>query len=307
MEELYHYTTTASLLGMLKDCSREKPNLTMWATHCNYLNDSSEFRFGRNICNKVIGEYEEEYDIPKGQRLGAYLHDPLIDDFYEQDFAYNDKINYGYPYLLSLSRAKDSLPMWGMYARQGNGVALVFDEDKICAQYQGHDCLYCSENETILLKERLKDKYRKLNHTQQSARVDFTIDMVRLSAIMQLHEIYREIGSYIKDKAYEFEKEFRIVATSPQVVTYEFGGENHVTHPESMTEDSNNKVLCREREGMIIPYVEQKISAECMKGIIVGPTADFGRMKNALFLLLKNKGIDISKIDIIQSKVPYRG
>ena len=33
MATLYHYTTGAGLIGMLKDYSAENPNLMMWATH----------------------------------------------------------------------------------------------------------------------------------------------------------------------------------------------------------------------------------------------------------------------------------
>lgn len=305
---LYHYTTTASLLGMLKDCSRENPNLTMWATHCNYLNDNSEFLFGKNLCDKAICEYEEEHDIPQENRLGIYIHDQWVEEFHKWAYlgssASIDEIDYGYPYLLSFSRARESLPMWGMYAKQGNGVALVFDEYKVCEHHVGYDCLYCRDGETILLKEKIKDKYRT-NSSEHKHLVDSNID--RSYAIIRLNEIYRAIGPYIKDKAYEFEHEFRVVATNPKVVTNEFGERNQIQALELTAKDSKDTISFRERDGMIIPYVEQKIAVDCLKGIIVGPTADFGRMKDALIILLKNKGVDISKIDIIKSEVPYRG
>lgn len=52
MVELYHYTTGAGLLGMLKDYDAEKnPNLTIWATHYAYMNDPTEFEFGKKyVC-----------------------------------------------------------------------------------------------------------------------------------------------------------------------------------------------------------------------------------------------------------------
>lgn len=306
-EELYHYTTIASLLGMLKDCSSKRPYLTMWATHCNYLNDSSEFFLGMQLCGEAICEYENEHEIPQESRLGRYINDKSVKELHEWAYlsssSFVDEIDYGYPYLLSLSRAKESLPMWGMYAKQGNGVALVFDESKICTQHKGEDCLYCRDGEITLLKEKIKDKYRVI--TKREHCLHFDID--KAVAITRLHEIYRDVGPYIKDKAYEFEHEFRIVATNPNVVTSEFGEKNQTQPSEPTAKESKDKILFRERDGMIIPYIEQKISVDCLKGIIVGPTSDFGRMKDALTILLRNKDIDISKIDIIQSKIPYRG
>ena len=57
---------------------------------------------------------------------------------------------------------------------------------------------------------------------------------------------------------------------------------------------------------MIIPYVEQKISIDYLKGIIIGPTTDFDRQKEALRIFMRSKHIDTSHIEITKSKVPYR-
>lgn len=279
MAELYHYTTTASLLGMLKDCSRENPNLTMWATHCNYLNDRSEFLLGRELCNKAICEHAEELGIPDAEKIKNIINDSAVTSF-TKDLCFGSStspqtIGGGYPYLFSLSRAKDSLPMWGLYAKDGNGIAVVFDEEALKKQFRGKNCFYCQENDTSPIKKLIAKAYVTI--------IDPCLKQDDGIIIFGLQQVYTELSSYIKHKSFEFEQEFRVIATESTHISF------------------------REKAGLIVPYVEQKIPVKCIKGIIVGPTSDFGRMKEALTILLMNKDIDICKIDIIQSEVPYRG
>ena len=75
MVELYHYTTGAGLLGMLKDYDAEKnPNLTIWATHYAYMNDPTEFEFGIEICLPLIKEIEEEDGVPEDEKIYPILN-----------------------------------------------------------------------------------------------------------------------------------------------------------------------------------------------------------------------------------------
>ena len=279
MAELYHYTTTASLLGMLKDCSAEDPYLTIWATHCNYLNDRAEFLLGEELCCKAICEYEEEQCIPENERVRSIVEDSTIKEYnkksYEVGSALPSRIHEGYPYLFSLSRAKDSLPMWGLSAKDGNGIAIVFDEEALQQEFRGQDCIYCQKDNTLPIKATIAKLY--VDNIQLSKEAN------RLTTILILKLIYKKVSSYIKHKSFEFEQEFRVVATE------------------------SSHILFREKAGLIVPYVEQKIPVKYIKGIIVGPTADFDRMKEALSIFLINKNINVRKINIIQSEVPYRG
>lgn len=56
----YHFTSCTSLYGMLKDYSMNNPYLTMWATHSSFMNDSSEYEYGRNKCMEVLRLYEKK-------------------------------------------------------------------------------------------------------------------------------------------------------------------------------------------------------------------------------------------------------
>ena len=65
----------------------------------------------------------------------------------------------------------------------------------------------------------------------------------------------------------------------------------------------------RTRNGVIIPYIEEKIPSSRIKGIIVGPRADFEQVKLSLQMFFKGKGGDLIRLcdEIYQSDIPFRG
>ena len=65
MNPLYHYTSIDGLLGMLKECSKDNPYITMWATHSMFLNDPSEYKCGKDVCKRALLEVEDELEIDK--------------------------------------------------------------------------------------------------------------------------------------------------------------------------------------------------------------------------------------------------
>lgn len=317
MSELYHYTTVAGFLGMLevtgsKKDSKSEPttDLTMRATHCNYMNDRSEFDFGVNLCRKAICEYENEHGIPEELSLGQYMDDKSYDSdrfTFLFNSAYADKSEYGYPYLISFSHVKDSIPMWGMYAANGGGIALVFDRDELEAQFRDtkyRDCLYCNEGDTSLIMQDINDKYKGLKKPNDDIDAELAETFKKAGAFARIQRIYRAIGPFVKHKAFEYEQEFRIIVSKPNPIHYVFGTKCDTFGDELISNKSDN-ILFREKEGMIIPYVEQQIPLRCLKEIIIGPTADFERLKDAITVFLLNR--DIKIVEITRSEVPYRG
>lgn len=159
MATLYHYTTGAGLIGMLKDYSAENPNLMMWATHYMFMNDPDEFIIGEQLCIQKIAEVEEELHIAKADRISIILQNQDLESFRRQVKrkigADPQSLGGGCPYLISLSQAEDSLHMWNMYAVNGNGIAIAFDEDKLRCLHKGimRKCVYHNEDANIELKQ----------------------------------------------------------------------------------------------------------------------------------------------------------
>lgn len=295
MVELYHYTTGAGLLGMLKDYDAEKnPNLTIWATHYAYMNDPTEFEFGIEICLPLIKEIEEEDGVPEDEKIYPILNGtkelPKYWGILEfKHWEYQGVLN---PCMISFSQAKDSLHMWNMYGQNGNGLALCFDMDsmrRFKTNYLFDSCVYIGNDIPNEYKEQIKqkirgfykNKYDLFREMRSSPEMNekYKIGLTFMVAPF----IYAGVASYLKHEAYKDEQEFRML----------------------VNERANFRF--RERNGEIIPYREEKIPFEALQYILIGPTRDFKRTRNSILLLLGQKGIPWSPDKIIQSNVPYRG
>lgn len=106
-DKLFHYTTMEALTKIM-----QKENVCFLATHYKYLNDPSEYQWGlEQIKSKCADFNTDETDL----------------------------------FILSLSKQRDFLPMWSMYAQNGNGVMLeVSNLASSCFEYSFMmaDCEY---------------------------------------------------------------------------------------------------------------------------------------------------------------------
>ena len=278
MKALYHYTTGAGLLGMLKDYSVENPNLTMWATHYMYMNDPTEFEYGRTICLDIIDEIEEDLQIEEESHIKKIVTGKQFQKCLLKARRHLKPEDIGLcPYLISLSQAEDSLHMWNMYATNGNGIAITFNSKELKKVYSLRECVYYTKKKHY---ENIKKKIREHYHRYANK---FQIDNSPIfnACYVELMISLLE-GIFIKHCSYKDEKEVRFVASQAK------------------------EILFRDKNGLIIPYVEQKVPFECVENIIVGPTADFNRVRESILLLMNSRGIMWDEDRIIKSNVPYR-
>ena len=305
MAIVYHYTTVSTLLGMLSECSTKNPYITMWATHASYLNDPTEYKYGKKVCLDTIKEIENELNIPECKRFSKiYYNDDLNKSIELSDFLSSTcpSMQGGIPYIISLSRSNDALPMWNTYTKKGNGIAIGFDEDSLCKgcwefgekkqdalpmleeKYEIRECIYdSSHKDFISIRDSYKKEYLELLNAISTSN-EIISNKVRAFAFLE--RFYKALAPYTKNKAYEYEQEVRFLVKD------------------------KGELYFRESNGTIIPYVKVKISLKCIKEIIIGPTMDADRTKDSLTMLLYRKGcIDILSDPekmIKTSIVPYR-
>lgn len=274
---LYHYTNFAGLYGMLNGFDTEKhPYLTMWATNASFLNDNSEYTFGEEISRKAFINYESEIGIPHDKCLfNGHGHSGVIK---------KDKLN-ALPYIVSFCMINNIASMWDMYSMNGNGVAIIIDEDKIKnidSSVMSSPCIYCSdENDLLQNKDLMDSMYEHFAHNMSyssSGKVDPSIERIGRSWAL-LHTM----APRVKHISYASECEYRLIKMG-------------VDNPKF-----------RIRKDMIIPYKEVYVPIEAVKGFIIGPTADFEYMRLSLEMYLTSKGISDFDSNIIKSEVPYRG
>lgn len=287
---IYHYTTLDALVDGIIPKQKGLP-LNLRATHCKYLNDPQEMTL--NI-NKI---HRDLKNIPDLQRL---VGSSLKRTNKNQNSAFQ---------LLSFSENSDYLPMWGMYAKNGDGISIGFDRNKI--KYGNSIALKCLYPDSDEYKSLIKFLEIIFNDSENPIRRKFfeKFDKIqypnstigerkeRLQAQMKSEECdcFKAIINLIstlfivllpvlayKDPAYEYEQEFRLISLP----------------------DESNSTQYKVKDGMIIPYLDVSIPLDAVKTIILGPTHDFVRSKRSLDMYLKSKGIDW--IEIKKSTVPYR-
>lgn len=279
MADLFHYTTGTGLLGMLKNYTQTTPNLTMRASHYMFMNDPKEYIYGESVCLDIIDSIETEMGIEVQNRIKTLVSS---DDYKEAKHSVMLKthnLDINSPYIISLSMANDSLHMWNMYAANGNGLTLNFSLDRLINVITPYSCIYYNGNNPSAysdFRQRIIDEYKKLSQ-----------ENCHFNKFERAHIIYSIISAYfgpkIKDRAYELEHEVRI-----------------------LPHKNDKEILFRDKNGLIIPYIEESIPFDSMDNITVGPTADFERVRESILILLNSKGIQWDYDRIIKSQVPYR-
>ena len=262
---------------MLNGFDVEKhPFLTMWATNASFLNDSSEYTFGMEICRKAFMYYEAERDIP--------FDKCLFNGFGYSGVIKQDKLN-GIPYVISFCMTENNASMWDMYSMSGNGIAIIVEKEEIVdldCQVIATPCIYCTNESELLQHRRLIDEmydhYAYEMTFSSSDRIDSSVERIGRSwALLQT------MASRIKHSSYESENEYRIIRLGTDTPQF------------------------RVRKDIIIPYKEVHIPIRAVKGFIIGPTADFDYMRTSLEMFLASKGLSELESHIQKSQVPYRG
>ena len=107
---LYHYTTLEGFHCIVNNGTPDK--LRFHATHIRYLNDMSEYVYYQNLLWKSL------------KRHRKIVSEEAFNKFISSCDLFSD------PYILSLSKNDDSLPMWHMYDG-GNGFFPANDDQQL--------------------------------------------------------------------------------------------------------------------------------------------------------------------------------
>ncbi len=260
---LYHYTSIEAFFGgiIVKQPEKNK-EICLWASNCQYMNDPEELNTGIQFANEIFDistEILEQQIVPYNQ-----LKNNL--------------------YITSFSTALDSLPMWAMYGKNGNGIALGLEksiiENTTPILYK---CIYATEpNKTHLKSEVSKVLFDNLSvsNTDNQLNEDNKLAVKFLSDIVSTFALYVIFCFISKDPSYIYEHEVRSVILSTGTAKY------------------------RIKNNLIIPYIEQYFPKSALKEIWIGPTNDMDRATQSLRVYLDHMGFN--NVEIKQSKVPYR-
>lgn len=332
--ELYHYTTTNGLKGIIE-------NQTLWATHHAHLNDHQEIIHFKNRLPEIIEPAVEEImqiglnaiglnndETDKKVKSSKEAANSICDHLYNTTFVgRNGKPPFVEPYFTSFctvdqnwkDEKKDTVPkhgllsQWRGYGKNG-GYAIVFDTSKIEEllkeenekwHYQNSiyfcDVLYSNTLNNEILKEFGEDE-KSINEGfkelifRQLGKTD--------AQVSEMYEALCKCACRYKHWGFEEEQEVRIIAIpASQEVRKSAGNEkNTLLKPEKPI----NHFM---RSAALVPHIDlfdeitvprQKILP--IKRIIVGPHPDKEKRRRSVELLLRRYGVDA---EVLVSEIPY--
>lgn len=297
----YHYTTIEKFQKLLEGsvgADGRISDLKFWASSIYAMNDPKEFLFGYDMLwddlihqiEKTLGIKNEKHKLSMLWKQNKYLSKSKWKNTVLNSLFDVHKV----PFIVSFSRNEDWLPMWTTYANNGNGICLGFSNDEytipnlklngfnveIIHHLHASEVSYDKPDEIICkVVERyyadLYDNYSTIHDDSQ-----LSSKMAEAFALLSIIS-----APYHKHKAYEYEKEERLIVFKK--------------------DEKDVKYRCN-NSGHLIPYIIVPVKANFLKRIIIGPCADNESVRRELLCELKRYGINISKESVVPSKVPYR-
>jgi len=268
--KLYHYTTYAGFLGIIKSTK-------LWATNIHYLNDFEEFKHGLGIAKRIAirrASVATSQDKPLFDRLASVVEQ------YEKVHLF----------VSSFTENGDILSQWRGYSSNG-GVSLGFafpDLQRIAGKngFRLIKCIYDDHEKEVIAEEFIDDALTRFARTNGSPQ---SLDNIAYSYM----GLYIPVATAFKHKAFAEESEWRLVshmisqndpridvrATSTMLIPYFEVDLNLDTDPMGL----------------------RKIGLE---RLIVGPSREQSNVSNAAGIACARHGIYLG--DIRHSFAPYR-
>ncbi len=203
---LYHYTTTAGLIGIVKSKS-------LWASGIQHLNDTAEYGYAASVAMNLLRQKLENELDPRNDLYRLLLKN---ESRYKDDAVF----------VGSLSEAKDILSQWRAYCPNGGGFSIGFAPELLerQAEKQGFNLLKCEYEPTrqsALCEELIRNACTAAEKAQAALRdrpPDFLRGEKLSQRIAQVYGIYegfviplKSVAPAIKNPSFKEECEWRIV------------------------------------------------------------------------------------------------
>lgn len=260
-ETLWHYTTTAGLLGILNNVDKkaedDKPRSgtykpVLHASAAQFLNDQRELTLGLGLMNDFLNIYAERQMLDHQPAAKAFLG--------EVSRAIQEIIDKTYPHYLhcstiSFSTDGDSLSQWRAYGRGTGGFAIGFDPTTFPRSTTNDRVnglgLQKVSYVTDTLEAPLLDAF---NVFVAQAIVDAPNGKITEHAVHKAVQQLAFPAASVKHTGFSEEKEWRFVEPG-------FG------HQRGETNDPDFKVGA----AGLVPYRSVTLPAEAVVGLYVGP------------------------------------
>lgn len=291
---IYHYTSPDALLSIL-----DKEMIVLRFTRADCLNDKTEGKDLEKYYKQACEELRRQCAV--SDDVYQFISSIGFEDTYTF-FSQDGKTVRNEPtdiYICCLSRGKDSLAMWNYYSKEN--------------RYEGYNLGFQFNNST------------DLSHCFQSLRNDAVIDLFKIVyddsekkklLLDLLKSLYDQCDFNKDDERRKFKEEILKHANNLRYLFKHeaFIHENEIRFilriPHSRT---GYDIKFRQKNGIIIPYIDLKMEKRFLKRITIGPLIEASKAKNTLGFLLKQRGYEIAKdendkngVYICESTIPIR-
>lgn len=197
MEEeiLYHYTSVETLFNILNNTEKrgEAEYIKLRASYFMNMNDPIDCRYFFSEVKQILAEENASKDC--------------------KDKIENTILDVGIPYIISLSSAKDSLPMWNMYAQKGHGVSIGLSKKVLDDATHGINNRGGKRQRTIASScfcKLYECKYWDTNDIKEKFVQKYILDKTDFNNKITNNDIC-SISYLIKHPSFFYEKESRVV------------------------------------------------------------------------------------------------
>ncbi len=308
---LSHYTSIEKSFNIL---DKEK----LWVSRHDFLNDKSELKYINNVLKEIINDFndnkipqfnDEEIVFMRNQiqiveKIISYFIGDLNYNILSENEKYLVSTIKRYYFVLSFSKNKDSLSLWGNYT-EFNGINLLFDKDKITTFLNEKK----EENKFLYFIKQNYNKDKELYSTFYYGEVLYDLKIIKKQLIsdyrktLDLHLINSKI--LIESVVTRILIELTLIRRLFAKVNY-FSCEEEYRFVFCLDEDLyNQKVSFRCAKDNYIPYISIPIQLENLEEIIVGPRNNSDLVIKGFkeYLNYKNKNLIIN---INKSQIPFR-
>ena len=290
-ERIYHYTDLGALKGIVM-------NHSFWVTKSDFLNDKFEFYYAFKVIQKVCAKV-----IPNSQNrkiLTRMLKERM--EFFHGSMT--DQILSGW-YILSFSKAKDSLLLWTEFA-QSQGYCLEFDYKCLTRGipdgiHLDGSVIYDKKKQQELVENTLYRIVEKKNAHRKKLR-EKLLSEDKLVIHKELHSFVEEFSvccfvysMFFKKDCFREEREYRFVFWA-----FHEQGAKELAQPII-------PIHFRKKDQALIPYIEVNYKEEERNNpicsITAGPKNDSDLAVKGMQYFLRNEKI---VIPVRESKIPLR-
>jgi hypothetical protein len=290
--ELYHYTDSKGLLGILTGKS-------FWATDINFLNDAMELKYASELINRIL---DTKIEQSNDERLGG---------FWDNSQLYL-KLHAGMmnAYVTCFCENGNLLSQWRAYGGHGAGYSIgVITKSLTSDEPDGpgtpvvatrlRKVIYNKDVQERLVMETVNKFFDLLLRSlEQLDNQDRDLIITELT-----NNLSAELSEYLycfKSPVFEEEQEWRVIHT-------------FMYHP---YDTCNNALKLRASGGNIVPYIEANFAAPPtqqlvargypISSIVYGPSLHPELTERSLFILLESTLGHGNGVNITSSDIPLR-